>query len=326
MQLVHHGGSLDLNLLPVFDAVMRERNVRRAGQRIGLSSSAVSHALSRLRGLLKDELFVRTSAGMVPTSRAIEIAPLIRDALVAAERAVGPSEFSPATSQRQFCIAATDYVTAVLLPDVLRSFSELAPGSNLIVLPATRIDLTAQIDVGRVDAAIGSFSSIPHRLRADLLFEDRDVGIVAPDHPFAGKTVSLEDLSLLPLYAVSAGGTDEGLLFERGLTRRIEMFDRTALEGAFAAAKKSPNFKLIQPHFLALPNLLAGTTAVAVAPLPLANLFRDAGVASVCELPWRAPVHAVQMVWHQRHTRERGHMWLRELIQAAAGRIRSASS
>lgn len=312
---------MDLNLLPVFDAVMRERNVRRAGQRIGLSSSAVSHALSRLRGLLKDELFVRTSAGMVPTARATEIAPLIRDAIVAAERAIGPPTFSPETSSRQFCMAATDYVTAVLLPDVLRSFSRLTPGSNLIVLPATRIDLTAQIDVGRVDVALGSYSNIPHRLRTEGLFQERDVGIVAPGHPLAGKPVTLDELCELALYAVSAGGADEGLLSERGLTRRIEMFDRLALEEAFASANKTPNIKLIQPHFLALPGLLAGTTAIAIAPLPLAKHFQKAGTVAVCELPWSAPVSDVQMVWHERHTREPGHLWLRELIKTAAVRL-----
>jgi DNA-binding transcriptional LysR family regulator len=175
--------NLDLNLLVVFDAVMRERNALRAGQAISLSSSAVSHALSRLRALLNDELFVRTAAGMVPTARATEMAPLVRDALVSVERAVGPQIFTPETSTRQFCIAATDYMTAVVVPHFLRALSALAPHAGVTILPATRIDLTAQIDVGRIEVALGSFSDIPRRLRGERLFDERDVVIVAPTTP-----------------------------------------------------------------------------------------------------------------------------------------------
>ncbi len=163
--------NLDLNLLIVFDAVMRERNVLRAGQAIGLSPSAVSHTLSRLRALLNDELFVRTAAGMAPTERATEMAPLVRDVLVSAERAIGPPVFEPETSTRQFCIAATDYMTAVVVSHFLRTLEALAPHVGVTILPATRIDLTAQIDVGRVDVALGSFSDIPHRLRAQRLLK-----------------------------------------------------------------------------------------------------------------------------------------------------------
>src|ERR1700754_5236614 len=115
--------NLDLNLLRVFDAIIRERNVLRAGEAISLSPSAVSHALSRLRALLNDELFVRTVAGMEPTVRALEMAPLVRDALVTIERAVGPKQFDRGSTDRQFCIAATDYMTAVVLPHFLRAMS-----------------------------------------------------------------------------------------------------------------------------------------------------------------------------------------------------------
>ena len=95
--------NLDLNLLRVFDAVLRERNVLRASEAINLSPSAVSHALSRLRGFFNDDLFVRTVAGMEPTTRALEMAPLVCDALVIIDRAVGPKRFDPGSTDRQFC-------------------------------------------------------------------------------------------------------------------------------------------------------------------------------------------------------------------------------
>src|ERR1700743_3424643 len=97
---------IDLNLLRVFHAVMEERSVLRAGQRMCLSQSAVSHALARLREVLDDELFIRTSAGMQPTARALAMAPLIREAWGSLEVAIGLPEFEPEHSTRRFTIAA----------------------------------------------------------------------------------------------------------------------------------------------------------------------------------------------------------------------------
>lgn len=310
--------NLDLNLLRVFDAIIRERNVLRAGEAVSLSPSAVSHALARLRTVLKDELFVRTAAGMEPTIRALEMAPLVRDALVTIERAVGPRQFNPGISVRQFCIAATDHITTVVLPQFLRTMSKLAPHASVTVLPASRIDLTTQIDVGRVDIALGSFSSVPHRLRDQVLFEERDMLVVATDHPLAGSEIGLEALSRLPLLVVSTGGSEEGLLSERGLTRRTEMFDRKALIAAFHSIGKSPEFKIVQPHFLAIPSLLAGTETAAIVPATLAKVFRQSGAACPSELPWQAPPRPVQMVWHERHTHDPGHEWLRSMLASAA--------
>jgi DNA-binding transcriptional LysR family regulator len=310
--------NLDLNLLRVFDAIIRERNVLRASEVISLSPSAVSHALGRLRVLLKDELFVRTAAGMEPTVRALEMAPLVRDALVTIERAVGPRAFDPGRTDRQFCIAATDHMTAVILPNFLRAMSELAPHASVTVLPASRIDLTAQIDVGRVEIALGSFSSLPHRLREQVLFVERDMAVVATDHPLAGSEIGLEDLSGLPLVVVSTGGSEDGLLSERGLTRRAEMFDRKALAAAFNSIGKQPDFKMVQPHFLAVPSLLAGTKNAAIVPATLAKFFSQSGSAYPCELPWKSPARAVQMAWHERHTHDPGHEWLRSMLMNAA--------
>src|SRR5215510_4769417 len=113
---------LDLNLLRVFDAVMEERSVLRAAQRICLSQSAVSHALARLREMLGDELFIRTTTGMQPTARALAMAPLIRDAGGSLEAAIGLPKFEPGTSTRRFTIAASDFVTTVMGPQL---FSQL---------------------------------------------------------------------------------------------------------------------------------------------------------------------------------------------------------
>src|SRR6202043_4199039 len=108
-------GPIDLNLLVVFDAVMQERNVTRAGERIGLSQPAMSHALSRLRYMLKDDLFVRTPEGMVPTPRAEMLAQPLRNALSEMQLALEPAAFDPAASDRRFSIAVNNYAAVVLV-------------------------------------------------------------------------------------------------------------------------------------------------------------------------------------------------------------------
>jgi DNA-binding transcriptional LysR family regulator len=310
--------NLDLNLLRVFDAILRERNVLRASEAINLSPSAVSHALSRLRAFLDDDLFVRTAAGMEPTTRALEMAPLVRDALVVIERAIGPKQFEPASTQRQFCIAATDYVTAVILPEFLHATSLAAPNASVTLLPASRIDLTTQIDVGRVEIALGSFSNMPSRIREKVLFEERDMMVIASDHPLAGRKIRLRDFASLPLLVVSTGGAEDGFLSERGLTRRTEMFDRTALVAAFESVGKRPEFRVVQPHFLAIPSLLAGTRMAAVVPASLARFFVKSGTVYAAELPWEPTTRALQMIWHERHTEDQGHAWLRTMLADAA--------
>jgi DNA-binding transcriptional LysR family regulator len=311
-------GNLDLNLLRVFDAILRERNVLRASEAINLSPSAVSHALSRLRAFLDDDLFVRTAAGMEPTTRALEMAPLVRDALVVIERAIGPKQFEPASTQRQFCIAATDYVTAVILPEFLHATSLAAPNASVTLLPASRIDLTTQIDVGRVEIALGSFSNVPSRIREKVLFEERDMMVIASDHPLAGRKIRLRDFASLPLLVVSTAGAEDGFLSERGLTRRTEMFDRTALMAAFESVGKRPEFRVVQPHFLAIPSLLAGTRMAAVVPASLARFFMKSGTVYAAELPWEPTTRALQMIWHERHTEDQGHAWLRTVLADAA--------
>ena len=315
---------LDLNLIRLFDAVMRERHVARAGQSLGLSQSAVSHGLRRLRTLIGDDLFVRTAQGMEPTPRALAIAVQVRDALTAIEGAIGPQCFDPASSTRQFRLAATDHITAVVAPALVGIVETEAPLASIQIRPATRIDLTMQVDLGQIDIAVGLFSQIPHRLHARTLFEDRDVLVTASDHPDAGGAIDIRTLARDPLVVVTVGGSEDGLpdgrLSERGLTRQTEMFDRDALNQAFRAVGLVPRLSLLQPHFLAVPSLIAHSRRVAIAPAALARGFVAAGVAGGSTPPWTPRPMTVQMVWHERWTQDPAHTWLREaLFRASRG-------
>ena len=166
-----HFHSLDLNLLRLFDALAEERSVTRAGARLGLTQSAVSHALNRLRHTLQDELFVRGPDGMRATARAEEIAPRLRQGLHQLQLALSPSTFTPADSQRRFAIVAGAYACTVLMPGVVARLRQSAPAAELWLL-SPGASLGEDILSGRVELAIGSFGRASDRFDRETLFRE----------------------------------------------------------------------------------------------------------------------------------------------------------
>src|SRR3984893_6484762 len=191
-------GAFDLNLLIVFDAVMQERNVTRAGDRIGLSQPAVSHALSRLRHMLKDELFIRTPEGMMPTPRAEQLAEPLRRALSDMQLALEPESFVPSEASRRFEVAVNNYAAVVLAPSIVTTVISAAPGIRLDLRPSGLRDMPALLDRGEHDLAIGTFDDVGERFRRSPLVEDSFVLAMRRDHPAQGRELTIETLAGLP--------------------------------------------------------------------------------------------------------------------------------
>jgi DNA-binding transcriptional LysR family regulator len=311
--------TMDLNLLKVFDAVMEERSVLRASQKLALSQSAVSHSLARLREMLEDDLFVRTSTGMQPTSRALAMSSQVRNALRALEAAIEAPTFNPATSTKLFTLAANDFTTLVLGPPLIRLLGHEAPSVDLIIKPVTRIDLAEQLDLGRIDVAIGVFSSPPNRFRSALLFEYDDVLIVSAKSKF--RQLDKATLEQLSLVVVSFGGEQEGavegFISERGLARRSEMYDRAALERAFGDGDPPPRVAISLPHFLALPALIEGSDLAAIVPRPLAKVVEQSYAIAIHELPYTTNSLEVHLLWHERLDEDPSHKWLHNILARA---------
>ena len=312
--------TLDLNLIRVFDALIEERNVHRAGLRLGLTQSAVSHALNRLRHHLGDELFVRTRSGMMPTARAMEVGERLREAVRQVDLVFNAEKFDPATTRRRVVLAANDMMTATVVARLLRMLAETAPGLDLVVRPSTRIDLAEQIDVGLIDVALGVFPDVPARFHADVVRTMGDVAALRAGHPEAAG-LTLEGLARFPLAAVSLGGPDAGAvggyILERGLARQSDGFDRKALAVALARVGAAPDFKIITPHSLALPPMIDVTDMVAIVPDLLSELFRSAGLL-VVPLPYQGSRTAVRLIWHRRMSTDPGHSWFRTLLAQVA--------
>lgn len=159
---------------------MEEGSATRAARRLGLTQSAISHALKRLRLALNDDVFVRVSDGLRPTAWANETAPVLAEALIQIERALSPRQFSPGDSRRTFHICAAPYVASLLLPRTVARCRQEAPHVTLAV---RAWDQTSGyfLDTGRADIAIGIFKSPPERFESETLFEDRLVVAVRND-------------------------------------------------------------------------------------------------------------------------------------------------
>jgi DNA-binding transcriptional LysR family regulator len=311
-------GRIDLNLLKVFDAVYEDRNLVRAGKRLNLTQSAVSHALGRLRDLLGDELFVRTGQGMVPTGRAAAMAVELRDSLSRIEATLGIERFDVKTSQRRFVLAANDHLTEVFLAPLSCRLQKTAAGVDLVIRPSTRIDLAEQIDLGRIDLAVGIFAQIPARMSAQTLTTQGEMIVMRKGHPAATRKLSLRDLAKYPLVTISVGGQEEGavdgFLLERGLARQSEMFDRRSLEEAMAGIGEAPRLRVTVPHSLAIPSLLNGTDMLSIVPASLATAFKRGSDLLVRQLPYPTTTSVIRALWHRRNEHDHAHAWLREAL------------
>jgi DNA-binding transcriptional LysR family regulator len=293
-------GAFDLNLLIVFDAVMQERNVTRAGGKIGLSQPAVSHALGRLRHMLKDELFIRTPDGMVPTPRAEQLAAPLRRALNDMQLALEPETFVPQEATRLFALALNNYAAVILAPSLVTAVTSTAPGVRLDLRPSGLRDLPALLDRGELDLAIGTFDEVGERFAGALLLEDSFVLAMRRDHPAAQRELTEEALARLSYLEISSSGEDSSFVDQwlgaRGLARNI--------------THRAPR--------LSAGAILSSTNMVAVLSNRLAEHWVRAYGLSICRLPFASPVIRITSLWHRRFDNQPAHLWLRKLVQQTA--------
>jgi DNA-binding transcriptional LysR family regulator len=252
-----HLHDIDLNLLVALDALLTERNVTEAADRIGLSQSAMSHALGRLRKLIGDPLLVRTPEGMVPTPRAQALAEPVRQILTQVRRTLQePLIFEPASARQTFTLAATDYAELLLLPRLMERLATMAPGISLNVLPLGEGVPKAVLESGRLDLALGPFREKPSELHHQTLFHERFVCVVRADHPSVGKQLSLKKFLALSHVLISPRGTVAGVV-----------------DHALAAQGLQRHVALSIPHFLVAPLVVAQTDLIVTLAERVARFF-----------------------------------------------------
>jgi DNA-binding transcriptional LysR family regulator len=296
---------IDLNLLVVFDALMTEQNVTRAGERIGLSQPATSNALARLRSLTADDLFVRTASGLRPTPKAIALAEQLRPALQNIQSALLEEPvFDPATSDRVFAIGMSDYVEFTLLPRLMEEVQAIAPGVGLQIRSGDRQKLLDLLDRGEIDLVCGFFPEKSRGHQKQLLFQETYACVCRQDHPLIGDSLSLETYVTLPHLLVSLKedrvGRVDHLLAEQNLKRHIA---------------------LSLPHFLTAPFVIAQTNLIATLAKRIALAFAQNQNLKLLPLPLAMEGFSVYMRWHNSTDSSPACKWLRTVISEICGGI-----
>ncbi len=318
------GQRVDLNLFRVFDAVMSHRSVSAASRELGVTPSAVSHALARLRQALGDELFVSGEGGMQPSARAIELAPAIREGLAQIEDALGTWLFDPARSVRTFRIATTEYGALTLLAPLVGRLARVAPHVELRVFPYSRMDVIRTLDDGRLDLVMGWFGEVPERMRRATLAVEHEAVIVRSGHPLTSDPVTLARFFGFPFAVVELTGTEEqaseGFLDDRGVWRRV-WIDRLLIETG-KNRDLAGHVAVSVPYYSAIPPMLRATDMVATLPLSLARAAAAEGGIAILDLPYEPLEVSMEAVWHQRSDGDAGLKWLigevRDLTRAGA--------
>jgi DNA-binding transcriptional LysR family regulator len=316
--------NLDLNLLRVFEALMEERSATRAGARLGLTQSAISHALNRLRYVLKDELFVRGPDGMQPTERAAEIAPRLRRGLLQLQLALAPSEFIPKQTDRRFTIACTEYAGAVIMPSLIARLRKEAPHASLGILPSNQ-GVAETLRCGRADLAIGSFRRFPDWFESERLLREDRVWVLGADNPAASGELTLERLAELPHLVIAATGEDEraieGYVVDHGLERLVTRSDAGLLQGALAARGLRRDIAVTTPHFLAALAAVSQSDIAALLPRRLAAAFVGRYRLTLFDPPYPSPPFEVMSLWHRENGDQPAIAWLRQLLREVTAEL-----
>lgn len=297
----------DLNLLRVFDALMELHSVTKVAHRLGLTQSAVSHALGRLRQNLGDPLFVRSAGGLQPTARAIEIMPGVRDGLSRLQGALAPSLFDPATSTRRFNICAGSYFCVLAIPRLIVAAREIAPHVSFRIAPSSP-EVQSQLDDGTVDIALGAFGRTPQRLDNAIVGAERFVWIVRADNPILGAADRLTRLARAPRVAIAGSRPFPGVgafATNSGLERSISVIDIIESKDSEVTVYDSVTAALT----------VASTDMVALLPERLARNSAASMKLAVIPADNIAETMNLSMLWHRRAETDAGNMWLRALIQ-----------
>jgi len=286
---------VDLNLLRVFDAVLREKGVTPAAAGLGLTQPAVSNALSRLRGVFGDPLFVRTPTGMDATPFARELAEPVRQALALLESALahGPG-FDPASATRAFRFYMSYLGQIEFLPPLIERVQQRAPGVRLEAVALEVEDIAAALAAGSLDLAVGFLPGLGAPVRRRPLFRDPYLCLMRVDHPIKSLTKK------------KFAEASHALVSYRGGHRVIE----EALERAGLARK----IALRVPHFTVVPMVLERTDLILTLPARVAHVFERRGKLKALPPPVAIPPAEVAVHWHERFERDPGNRWLRDTI------------
>ena len=302
-----HFNRLDLNLLVGLDALLQEKSVTRAAERLHLTQPTMSGALRKLREHFNDPLLERTGRTMELTPRAEELVNPVREILINIQGLEDSDDFfDPGRVRRSFSIAMTDVVSRLFLPEIMKRLVSEAPGVSLQIEPFTP-DMHEQLVNGELNLVIRAdfhspqIHSIMENLVDEFLFEDQWVCAVSADHPTVGDELSLEEFVELP---------HASLRFPGEVT--------TLQEISLMQASLDIDIRLAASNFFTLFNALPGTSLVTLLPLLMAERLGGSTPVRLLSPPFEISPLREMLVWHSRDSTDAGHRWLRDLFKEVA--------
>ncbi|MGC4110301.1 MAG: LysR family transcriptional regulator [Nocardioides sp.] len=288
----------DLNLLPIFVALMEERSVTRAAERLGMTQPALSNALGRLRVMLQDQLFVRERYGVQPTEVAHTLAPGIADALAVLDDAVlGQQAFDPASAERIFTIAPNGYVEFVLVPALVARLEKDAPGIKLRLTPYGNDLAETGVTSGTTAMVLGRIVDPPDNLVVQHLMDESLECVVRAGHPKVGEKISRQQFEALKHVNVMPPGRLRAGLFQ-----------------AMARQNLKREVALSVTNFFAVIEMIAVTDNVATLPSLICRRLAHDPRVKVLPSPVDLGTFPVEMAWHVRYRHDPAHRWLRGLV------------
>ena len=289
---------IDLNLLVVFNQLLLDRSVSTSAEKLGLTQPAVSNALKRLRSVLKDELFLRTSRGMEPTPYALHLAEPVIYALGALQTAFTTRDtFDPLTSTRNFQLAMTDIGEMYFMPPLMVALSKVAPNVRVSTVRPNAGNLREDMESGTVDLALGLLPNLQAGFFQRRLFRHKYVCVFRKGHPSAKSPLTLKQFTELDHVGVVAANTGhgevDGLLDRAGIKRKM---------------------RLVLPHFIAVGHVLQSTDLIATLPERFAERCEAPFGLLTSPHPARLPDIAINLFWHAKLNRDPANMWFRQLF------------
>lgn len=303
---------IDLNLLVYLDVLLRERNVTKAANQLGISQPAMSNGLKRLRALFDDPLLIRTSEGMTPTERAQQLEPRIRSLLLQLETTIEPrNEFDALKSGRIFRIMASDYAECTLIPALLSRLRTMAPKVALDIMTPSDVSFN-DVEQGRVDMVVNRFDEMPQSFHQKTLWLDHFSCVLSKHNPI------LADFNLATYLQsqhvwVSKTGMGIGVGVDPQDVQRLGWVDKT-----LASMGKRRHITVFTRHYQAAALLAEQKDLVATLPSKLARLQLANNRVSIMPPPFEIPPFELKMAWSPLLQHNPAHKWLRKLITETA--------
>ena len=293
--------SVDMNLLVVLEALLDEAHVRRAGERVGLSQPAASHALARLRGLFGDPLLVRIGTAMAPTARAEALRKPLAEFVASAKALLQTEEFDPGTSKRSFRLMLPDLVGHLLMPLLLGRLNREAPGVGIEIIPWRGPELLTDRALGEIDFLVTSFEREFPGFGKSPLYESRDTLVVRTGHPASRALSTVKGFQAAHHVAVVGAGETRDEL--------DDWLDRVGLQRDVAVA--------VPTHLLAV-RIAASTDHVAFVPRQLAAALRRELELVLVEPPIDPGIDVLNLHTPAKSSADKATLWMKALIEKTA--------